>query len=267
MQYWRRLIKCCSATEVPELNSDNAANGDKETGFTPVIVVAPGMGEGGMGKCIVDCCGGFWHGVGYMLKCCQPYCCGCCCCHPKLLWCCGPSVHWCASAGTSVALGGATTVACYYAVWHAVPCAIDACQTCLARRRQRSEERARRRRIEVAEQRAEQQLAEEQQEPDPGAGSELRCPVTLELMKDPVIAADGFTYERFAIEQWFKEHVTSPLTNAVLPNTNLTEDFEMLKLINKYKAEHKAKSSCPCLFSSCYGPSTQSDSEDDSEGR
>jgi hypothetical protein len=37
---------------------------------------------------------------------------------------------------------------------------------------------------------------------------ELMCPVTHEILVDPVIAADGFTYEREAIERWFQSRKT-----------------------------------------------------------
>ncbi|KAI8619712.1 hypothetical protein BC830DRAFT_1165146 [Chytriomyces sp. MP71] len=30
----------------------------------------------------------------------------------------------------------------------------------------------------------------------------LTCPITLEALKDPVVAVDGFTYERSAIKEW-----------------------------------------------------------------
>jgi hypothetical protein len=41
------------------------------------------------------------------------------------------------------------------------------------------------------------------------------CPITLELMKVPVIAEDGHTYERSAIEDWFKRgNRNSPKTQA-----------------------------------------------------
>jgi len=39
----------------------------------------------------------------------------------------------------------------------------------------------------------------------------LKCPITLELMVDPVTAEDGYTYERTAIETWLKRHPSSPL--------------------------------------------------------
>ena len=44
---------------------------------------------------------------------------------------------------------------------------------------------------------------------------ELTCPITAELMVDPVIAADGQTYEREAMELWLEKHDTSPLTGRV----------------------------------------------------
>jgi hypothetical protein len=46
-----------------------------------------------------------------------------------------------------------------------------------------------------------------------------RCPITTEIMDDPVFAMDGHTYEREAIATWFQMHDTSPLTRAVIPPT------------------------------------------------
>mmetsp|Transcript_22165 Transcript_22165/g.57833 ORF Transcript_22165/g.57833 Transcript_22165/m.57833 type:complete len:549 (+) Transcript_22165:57-1703(+) len=52
------------------------------------------------------------------------------------------------------------------------------------------------------------------------------CPITCTVMEDPAVAADGHTYEREAIETWFRRRNTSPMTNQViaptlLPNFNL----------------------------------------------
>eukprot|EP00250_Pteridium_aquilinum_P021454 c25129_g1_i1 orf=654-3227(+) len=41
--------------------------------------------------------------------------------------------------------------------------------------------------------------------------------ITQEIMEDPVITADGHSYERAAIEKWLKHHDTSPKTGEVLP--------------------------------------------------
>ena len=38
---------------------------------------------------------------------------------------------------------------------------------------------------------------------------------------DPVLAADGFTYERYAITDWWKQHNTSPTTNMVMHHKEL----------------------------------------------
>ena len=40
------------------------------------------------------------------------------------------------------------------------------------------------------------------------------CPLTLELMVDPVTAADGHSYESAAIKQWLQSSALSPLTTS-----------------------------------------------------
>jgi len=57
----------------------------------------------------------------------------------------------------------------------------------------------------------------------------FECPITLETMKDPVLAPDGHTYERLAITKWIVEHGTSPQTrqhmrvNQLLPNRAIAD--------------------------------------------
>lgn len=59
------------------------------------------------------------------------------------------------------------------------------------------------------------------------------CPITLDLMKDPVIDREGNTFERKAIEDWIRLHGTSPITRqpAMLddlrPNRSLQESIKM----------------------------------------
>jgi hypothetical protein len=38
------------------------------------------------------------------------------------------------------------------------------------------------------------------------------CPITGEILLDPVVASDGHTYSRAAIAKWFEQNQTSPLT-------------------------------------------------------
>lgn len=61
------------------------------------------------------------------------------------------------------------------------------------------------------------------------------CPITQDVMQDPVATVDGHTYERGAIEAWFRRgHRTSPLTNASLPSLALTPERALRKAIAEY---------------------------------
>ena len=59
-----------------------------------------------------------------------------------------------------------------------------------------------------------------EQRDDGETPDEFVCPISMEVMVEPVLAADGFTYERQAIEQWFElGHRSSPRTGAVYAYT------------------------------------------------
>ena len=62
---------------------------------------------------------------------------------------------------------------------------------------------------------------------------DLCCPITTELMSEPVVCVgDGNTYERAAIEQWFATGArTSPTTNAQLDSTTLVPNLTVKRLI------------------------------------
>ena len=57
------------------------------------------------------------------------------------------------------------------------------------------------------------------------------CPITQEIMEDPVVCADGHSYERSAIEKWLQARQTSPCTNAPLPHKNLVPNHALRNLI------------------------------------
>ncbi|KAH8080407.1 hypothetical protein JL720_9101 [Aureococcus anophagefferens] len=65
---------------------------------------------------------------------------------------------------------------------------------------------------------------------------EFTCPISFELMEDPVIAADGHTYERRAIAAWFERRRTSPITNEALPNLDLVPAHAIRSMIARYRA-------------------------------
>jgi hypothetical protein len=63
---------------------------------------------------------------------------------------------------------------------------------------------------------------------------EFMCPITMEIMADPVVAADGFTYERSAIETWLRNHATSPKTNVQMADNNLVANTTLKVMIQDH---------------------------------
>ena len=61
-----------------------------------------------------------------------------------------------------------------------------------------------------------------------------------QLMLDPVIAQDGFTYERSAIEMWFKNgNDTSPMTNDLLPSLVLIPNNNLKSQVTSWNDDRK----------------------------
>ncbi|KAG5237763.1 armadillo/beta-catenin repeat family protein [Salix suchowensis] len=61
---------------------------------------------------------------------------------------------------------------------------------------------------------------------------DFRCPISLELMKDPVIVSTGQTYERYCIQKWLDAgHRTCPKTQQTLMHTALTPNYVLKSLI------------------------------------
>ena len=70
-------------------------------------------------------------------------------------------------------------------------------------------------------------------EEPPGEGypKAFLCPITQDIMQDPVVATDGHTYERDAIERWLRKKQTSPVTNLPLESAALLPNHAMKSLI------------------------------------
>ena len=68
----------------------------------------------------------------------------------------------------------------------------------------------------------------------------LYCPLTHQIMFDPVLAGDGICYEREAIEYWFMDHDTSPMTNVLLQNKSLISQEIILDRIQRLLQENPA---------------------------
>jgi hypothetical protein len=68
----------------------------------------------------------------------------------------------------------------------------------------------------------------------------LLCPITREIMTDPVICCDGHTYEREAITQWFRSNSRSPKTNQELASRVLIPNHAMRNTIESMSESMKA---------------------------
>lgn len=67
---------------------------------------------------------------------------------------------------------------------------------------------------------------------------ELQCPITHEVMREPVVAADGYSYEKSAILTWLENgNTTSPMTNQPLPDLKVIPN-RTLALLIKSTLEH-----------------------------
>jgi DNA repair exonuclease SbcCD ATPase subunit len=67
--------------------------------------------------------------------------------------------------------------------------------------------------------------------------ADFTCPITYDKMKDPVVASDGHSYERSAIEEILRgPHPLSPLTRATL-GTTLVPNLNLRRRIEDHEAE------------------------------
>lgn len=56
------------------------------------------------------------------------------------------------------------------------------------------------------------------------------------LMKDPVVAADGQTYDRASIQKWFDTgNRASPFTGAQLPDSRLIPNYSIKSAISEWQ--------------------------------
>ena len=82
---------------------------------------------------------------------------------------------------------------------------------------------------------------QDDEEPPPS----LTCPISLDLMKDPVVASDGFTYEKASMTKFFAAlkpgdgHGRSPLTHAPLTSRTLVPSHTVKTLVGEYKERCK----------------------------
>jgi hypothetical protein len=72
----------------------------------------------------------------------------------------------------------------------------------------------------------------------------LRCSLTHQIFCEPVMLVTGQTYEREAIDTWFKTCArmrvpcTCPMTNKVLTNKSFTTNFLVKSIVAHYLEKH-----------------------------
>ena len=85
----------------------------------------------------------------------------------------------------------------------------------------------------------------------PSIRDDFKCPLTKQLMQDPVIAADGYTYDRRAIQDWFMGNkkkwnnvqcVISPITGDILTTDMLFSNHQLFKQIQDYRKANNIQS-------------------------
>ncbi|XP_024977287.1 U-box domain-containing protein 19-like isoform X2 [Cynara cardunculus var. scolymus] len=68
---------------------------------------------------------------------------------------------------------------------------------------------------------------------------DFRCPISLELMTDPVTVSTGQTYDRASIEKWLKSgNLICPKTGEKLATTELVPNLNLRQVIQQYCIDH-----------------------------
>ena len=64
---------------------------------------------------------------------------------------------------------------------------------------------------------------------------EFVCPITCDLMSDPVQCSDGFVYEKSAIKEWLMtRRNTSPMTNLEMTDASLSPCDQLKERIDAF---------------------------------
>jgi hypothetical protein len=70
---------------------------------------------------------------------------------------------------------------------------------------------------------------------------DVLCPITKCIFREPVIAFDGFIYEKSAITTWFASNKTSPMTNKTLLSKEISRCVIIENVVYNYLILHPEK--------------------------
>jgi len=79
------------------------------------------------------------------------------------------------------------------------------------------------------------------------------CPITRDVFEDPVVAADGYTYERSAIVKWLRSSPSSPMSGLPLDHMSLTPSHTLRSAIEEWR--HSLRREGPPSSRHRYAPS------------
>ena len=69
--------------------------------------------------------------------------------------------------------------------------------------------------------------------------SEFICPITQEIMKEPVSDNEGVSYEKLSIERWLSRNNTSPISRRPLYMRDLRPNIALKNLISSFNEKNK----------------------------
>ena len=81
-------------------------------------------------------------------------------------------------------------------------------------------------------------VEESAEEPPVQPPSQFVCPITMEVMLDPVILASGHTYDRLSITAWLKTRKTDPMTGMRLRHTEMVPNHALKSAIFEWMEKH-----------------------------
>ncbi|CAA6654639.1 unnamed protein product [Spirodela intermedia] len=74
---------------------------------------------------------------------------------------------------------------------------------------------------------------------DAAVPADFRCPISLDLMRDPVVVSSGQTYDRESISGWIASgHATCPKSGQVLSNSRLIPNRALRNIIHQWCGQH-----------------------------
>ncbi|CAF1433087.1 unnamed protein product [Didymodactylos carnosus] len=80
----------------------------------------------------------------------------------------------------------------------------------------------------------------------------LTCPLSGKILRVPVVASDGYTYEKENILEWFKTNDKSPVTNEVFKDRELKQNYTIETILKSVPVQSSLPTTLPTSMSTYY---------------